>query len=218
MGAVLEPIKPVPPMMTIFIFGLPLYVRSFAAFARLSQVGPCARPAHWSGDAAPVTRPWRTPRSFVWPVLSPRNERSRRWTDDQEPRLTLTFPQRTLQVKGQRVRSTTDEHDHCEGRDDDLLQGLGPGTRAAYRLPSWLATERRRLGHTDAVLRREGVSRHRARPARPWPVEPGQRRSRHGPLCGRRRRGRGASRPTQFHPHWPFDWRRRSDALCRAPR
>ena len=66
--------------------------------------------------------------------------------------------QRTLRGKRRRVRRDADEHDHSQGRHDDLLQGVGSGERAAYRLPSWLATERRRLGHTDAVLRREGVS------------------------------------------------------------
>ncbi len=64
----------------------------------------------------------------------------------------------------------------------------------------------------------QGLSRHRPRPARPRPLEPGQRRPRHGPLRRRRRRGRRASRPAQRHPHRPFDRRRRGDALRRPPR
>ena len=56
------------------------------------------------------------------------------------------------------------------------------------------------------------------RPARPRPVEPGQRRSRHGPLRRRRRRGRRASRPAQRRPHRPFDRRRRGGPLRRPPR
>src|SRR2546422_11752906 len=57
-------------------------------------------------------------------------------------------------------RRNADEHDYGEGWHDDLLQGLGAQERAADRLPSWLATERRRLGHPDALLRGEGVSRY----------------------------------------------------------
>ena len=50
----------------------------------------------------------------------------------------------------------------------DLLQGLGQGT--ADRVFARLAAERGRLGRPDAVLRAAWLSRHRARPARPWPL------------------------------------------------
>src|SRR5438034_3977994 len=59
-----------------------------------------------------------------------------------------------------RVRRYADEHGYGEGWYDDLLQRLGPQERAAHRFPSWLATERRRLGHAAALLPGAGVSRH----------------------------------------------------------
>jgi len=49
-----------------------------------------------------------------------------------------------------------------QGWSDDLLQGLGVQERAAHRLPSWVATQCRRLGHPDALLGGQGLSRHRA--------------------------------------------------------
>ena len=67
-------------------------------------------------------------------------------------------------------------------------------------------------------LPRQGLSRRRPRPARPRPLEPGERRSRHGPLRRRRRRGGRASRPAKRRPHRPLHRRRRSDPLCRPPR
>src|SRR5690349_190655 len=64
---------------------------------------------------------------------------------------------------------------HDERRGPDLLQGLGLGP--TNRAQSWLAALGRRLGRSDAVLPRPGLSGHRARP--PWarPVEPDRRRS-----------------------------------------
>ena len=49
-------------------------------------------------------------------------------------------------------------------------------------------------------------------------VEPGERRTRHGPLRPGRGRGRRASEFARRHPHRPFDGRRRGNPLCGAPR
>lgn len=54
-----------------------------------------------------------------------------------------------------------------EGWRRTLLQGLGAARRPGDLLPSWLATEFRRLGCADAVLPRRGLSRSGPRP--PWP-------------------------------------------------
>ena len=81
----------------------------------------------------------------------------------------------------------TDGHDHHDRRHGDLLQGLGIGP--ADRLQPRLAAVGRRLGHPDAVLPAARVPGDRPRPARARPLDPDQRRSRHGPL---RRRSGGA--------------------------
>src|SRR6185369_413059 len=70
-----------------------------------------------------------------------------------------------------RPRRAPDEHDNDEGRDADLLQGLGqrPGRDVLARL----AAELGRLGWPNALPRAEGLPRRRARPSRPWPIESG---------------------------------------------
>src|SRR5580700_10478842 len=92
------------------------------------------------------------------------------------------------------IRTRTDKGEkyphgnyHNEGRNTDLLQGLGD--RAADRVFSRLAADRGRLGRANAVLRTAWLSRNRARPARPWPLEPDLGWQRYGYL---RRRSRGA--------------------------
>ena len=107
-------------------------------------------------------------------------------------------------------------HDHHQGRHRDLLQGLGqrPGRHVLARL----AAELRRVGRPDAVPRAERLPRRRARPARPWPVQPGLVRERHERLCRRSRgRDRGA-RSQGRHAGGPLHRRRRSRALHRPPR
>src|SRR5208337_3572012 len=68
--------------------------------------------------------------------------------------------------KGKKERRAFHAYHHHGRWHDDLLQGLG--LRSAHRLLAWLATQRRRLGRADAVLRAARLSRHRARPARSW--------------------------------------------------
>ena len=58
-------------------------------------------------------------------------------------------------------KEKTDVLCHHQRRRRDFLQGLGSEGRAADRVPSRLAAERRRLGHPDAVLPRQGLSRRR---------------------------------------------------------
>src|SRR4051812_30325083 len=50
------------------------------------------------------------------------------------------------------TREQPDELYHYQGRRPHLLQGLGAERRAADRVPSRLAAQRRRLGQSDAVL------------------------------------------------------------------
>src|SRR5687767_11594040 len=64
------------------------------------------------------------------------------------------------------------EYGENKRRHGNLLQGLGTPGRAADRLPSRLAAQRRRLGHADALLLEAGLSRDRSRPPRPWPFKP----------------------------------------------
>ena len=67
-------------------------------------------------------------------------------------------------------------------------------------------------------LRRERVPLHRARPSRPWPIEPDLGRERHGYL---RRRLDGAGRRARSEerdPRRPLDRRRRSGPLHRPAR
>src|SRR5258706_10638013 len=72
-----------------------------------------------------------------------------------------------------------------EGRNTDLLQGLGHGT--TDRFLSRLAADRGRLGRPDAVLRAAWLSRDRARPAGSWPLQPDVGGQRDGHLLGRSR-------------------------------
>ena len=65
---------------------------------------------------------------------------------------------------------------------------------------------------------KQRLSRHRPRPPRPWPVHPGQRRSRHGSLCRRPGGADGASRPEGRHSRRPFHRRRRGGPLSRTAR
>ena len=110
-----------------------------------------------------------------------------------------------------------DDHHH-QGRHARSSTRTGaPGP--AHRLPSRLAAERRRLGRPDAVLPAQGLSRHRARPARPWPFDADGDRQRDGHLRRRRRRARRARWTCRnADPRRPLDRRRRGRALCRAAR
>src|SRR5262249_14323712 len=53
------------------------------------------------------------------------------------------------------------EHDNHQKRHRNILQRLGVQERPADRVPPWMATERRRLGHADALFPRQGLSRRR---------------------------------------------------------
>ena len=114
------------------------------------------------------------------------------------------------------LKGSDHEHDHNQGRRRDLLQGLGQGP--AHRVQPRLAAVGRRLGRADAVLPQSRLSRHRARPPRPRPLQPDGRRPRHGSLCRRSRGGHGASRSEKRHSRRPFHRRRRGGALSGAPR
>src|SRR5262249_35964711 len=61
------------------------------------------------------------------------------------------------------------EHDYCERRYDNLLQGLG--RRAGHHVFARLAAQFRCLGQPAPFLRTERFPRGRARPARPWPLQ-----------------------------------------------
>src|SRR5215510_5002324 len=78
-----------------------------------------------------------------------------------------------------------DEHDPDEGRNSALLQRLGD--RSAGRLQPWLAVERRGVRRSDVLPGLARLPVHRARPPRPWPLEPTVDWQRPGHLCRRPR-------------------------------
>ena len=108
------------------------------------------------------------------------------------------------------------KHCHHKGWHRNLLQGLGQ--RPCRNVLPRLAAVLRRLGRPDAFPRAERLPRRRARSSRPWPLEPGLVRQRHGRLRRRsRRRDRGAG-PPGGHARRPLHRRRRSRPLHRALR
>ena len=114
------------------------------------------------------------------------------------------------------MNKSNSEHDHHQGRHRNLLQGLGqrPGRHVLARL----AAELRRVGWPNAFPRAERLPRGRARPPRPWPIQPGFCRQRHGRLC-RRSRGRDRGARSQGRDAGgPLHRRRGSRALHRPPR
>jgi hypothetical protein len=104
----------------------------------------------------------------------------------------------------------TDEHDHDTRRDRDLLQGLGQ--RPRRHVLARVAVERRCMGRPAAVPRPARLPRRRARPPRPWALEPAGERQRHERLCRRSRCADRGARPHRRHagraldrrwPRWP---------------
>ena len=92
--------------------------------------------------------------------------------------------------------------------------GSGPGRQFQPRL----AAEFGRVGIADVPPGVERLSLHRARPARPRPIQPALGRQRHGHLCRRPGRAvRGAGREGRDDDR-PLHRRRRSGALHRPAR
>ena len=115
-----------------------------------------------------------------------------------------------------RARRHAHEHNHCEGRHDDLLQGLGHGS--GRHLLARMAVELRCLGWPDVVSRAARLQSRRSRSSRSWPVQPGDVRERHGRI---RRRSRGRDRGARSQGHHDgrsLDRRGRSHPLHRSPR
>ena len=103
---------------------------------------------------------------------------------------------------------------HHQGRNRDLLQGLGH--RTTCRLQPRLAARRRCLRGPDVFPRLAWLSLHRARSPWSWPLKPAMERQRHGHLC-RRPCGIGnEARPQGRDPCRPLDRRRRGGSLHRA--
>ena len=114
------------------------------------------------------------------------------------------------------LRRHAHEHDHGEGRHDDLLQGLGHGS--GRHLLARLAVELGCLGRPDAVPRAARLPRRRPRSPWPWPIQPGVDRQRHGRLCRRPRRGDRGPGSHGHHDGRSLDRRRRGGPLHRPAR